>query len=405
MSSLQKSIQYNVVGKFLYHLLVFANNVMITRILGTAFSGYFFNELYILSFLVFLCGFGFDYSLVYLLSKKQINIIDLCKKLLIISIFSALLIKILCIFRIINLNQPHDAIFLFSVGNWLLVAFQAILSAYSKFLLQNIVLVSANLILLILLLVLYHPFHMDQPADKHTFDTIAITVGSMYFLQGFILLFIIRFANLASSSFIISWKELLSSGLLMMISALIFFVYLRVDNFFVEKYCDATTLSNYVQCGKIGQYFLYLPTIVSSTLLPYYVKNDQQLSFAHWKKMVQPYIYILLFTVAVLAIGGSYIFPFLFGKEFGAMYTFMIILLPGFFALGILTLVNTVFFSKKNLITIIIGDIIGLFLIIVLDFIFVPKYGALAAAIISSFSYIATLGYLLVHLKKQFSNT
>jgi O-antigen/teichoic acid export membrane protein len=188
-----------------------------------------------------------------------------------------------------------------------------------------------------------------------------------------------------------------------MISSLVYFAFLRVDNFFVEKYENSITLGNYVQCGKIGQYFLYFSSIISSTLLPFISTETVGASYTEWKKMMKPYILLICLVATGIAVTGKYIFPLIFGNDFNEMYYLMLILLPGFVCLGMLTLLNVVYIGKGNIGKIFLGDLTGLILVIGFDSWLVPRYGAFAAAIVSSVAYCMLFLYLLSSFKKQFS--
>ncbi len=191
-------------------------------------------------------------------------------------------------------------------------------------------------------------------------------------------------------------------GIFIMFSSIVYFAFLRIDNFFVEKYSTPVVLGNYVQCGKIGQYFLYFSSIISSTLLPFISAETAGASYSEWKKLMRPYIMLICFGAVIIALTGKTIFPLLFGNEFNEMYVFMIILLPGFVCLGILTLVNAIYIGKGKINKIFKGDLLGLLIVSSLDGLLVPYYGAIAAATISSVAYCLVFIYLWWGFKKQF---
>lgn len=201
----------------------------------------------------------------------------------------------------------------------------------------------------------------------------------------------------------VSWNIFIRAGVYIMISSLIYFVFLRLDNFFVQKYTDPVTLGNYVQCGKIGQYFLYFSSVISSTLLPFIRSEKVGTSFSEWTKMMKPYVILLCCGALVIALGGKSILPWLLGKDFTGVYPLLLVLLPGFVCLGALTLMNAVYIGKGNIKKILIGDIMGLLIVVGFDAWLVPEYGAPAAAIISSGAYCIVFIYLVIGFKKQFS--
>ncbi len=401
MANISSILKKNVAGKLLNHGIVFLINICIVRLLGAAVSGHYFNELYALNFIVFLCSCGLDYAAIAWISKQSELYPVIHKRLHQISIWFMFLIALFAVFFIFKarlfFNQSFYAIVFFSTGNLMLIFFQGLLSAQKKFNRQNIILVGTNLLYLIFLC-----FFISRNPTSLLMQ-ISSSYALLFIIQGFLML---AFSAPSPQSIHhpIQWGAFFQYGFFIMISALIYFVFLRVDNYFVERFSDPVTLGNYVQCGKIGQYFLYFTSIISSTLLPF-VGSDKLLhSFSEWKKIMSPYVLFVAVIAIVLAILGHWIYPFLFGKDFSEMSGYMLILLPGYFSLGMLTLINAVYIGKGNIKKIIRGDLMGLIMVLGLNSMFASSYGARAAAIISSFSYTAVFVYLLWDLKKQFES-
>ncbi len=402
MINIEKILRHNVLGKLLNHLVVFFINILLVHLLGASGSGPYFNELYVLNFIVFIFSAGLDYAAIALLSQEPLLLTVIrrmmFKTLLFFAVFMSLYIFIILPQYNNYFNQPAVAILLFSVGNLMLIFYQGILSALKKFNQQNLVLVITNAAFLIYLLTIYYT---DRFIAIST-GNIQLMYAVLFFIQGIILYFLARGSKM-QVSVSVSWAVFIRSGIYIMISSLVYFAFLRVDNFFVEKYSDNITLSNYVQCGKIGQYFLYFSSVISSTLLPFIAAETIGKSYLEWRKMMRPYIVLLSAGAIAIALVGKQLFPLLFGKDFTQMYTYMMILLPGFVCLGILTLINAIYIGKGNIRKILTGDIMALILVMVLDTWLVPAYGAAAAAIISSVAYCMLLLYLLTGFKKQFS--
>lgn len=400
MINIATILKHNVIGKLLNHVIVFFINIIIVRILGAAGSGVYFNELYLLNFVVFIFSAGLDYAAIALLSQEP-QLLPLINRMLFkVVVFFAIILAVYVFFLFPYTNhyfrQPAFAIIFFSIGNLLLIFYQGILSAVKKFNLQNMILVISNIIFLFYLWLSYKPGGTDP------FKIIANGYAVLFFVQG-ILMFLFSYSTQNDAKVSVSWNVFIRSGIYIMISSLVYFAFLRIDNFFVEKYASGKILGNYIQCGKIGQYFLYFSSIISSTLLPFISTETVGASFAEWKKMMKPYIILICLAALGIAATGNYIFPFLFGKDFTEMYSLMMILLPGFVCLGMLTLLNAVYIGKGNIRKIFIGDITGLILVSVFDAWLVPQYGVYAAAIISSIAYCIVFLYLLSSFKKQFS--
>jgi len=398
MINIATILKHNVIGKLLNHLAVFFINVYIVRLLGAPGSGFYFNELYLLNFIVFIFSAGLDYAAIALLTREPGLLPAINKMLLKVAIlFAAILILYVSFFQTHYFKQPVIAIVLFSIGNILLIFFQGVLSALKKFNLQNILSGACNLLFLAYLFLFF------KANETGNLINIATAYAILFFLQGSLMFYFSFTSNRGvTAAASVSWVVFIRSGIYIMISSLVYFSFLRVDNFFVERYDNNIMLGNYVQCGKIGQYFLYFSSIISSTLLPFISTETVGASFTEWKKMMRPYIILLCMAALVIVLTGNYFFPLLFGSDFKQMYQLMLILLPGFVCLGMLTLLNAVYIGKGNIRRMFLGDLMGLGLVLLFDILFVPGYGAYAAAIISSAAYCLVFLFLLSSFKKQF---
>jgi O-antigen/teichoic acid export membrane protein len=290
--------------------------------------------------------------------------------------------------------QPLWAILLFSFGNVMLILFQGILSALKKFNLQNYILIVSNLLFLLYLLMRW--------SSKPLIGEIAMVYGLLFSIQGLLMLFSAFQVSAEVGEGSINKVSFYKYGFQVMISSLVYFVFLRIDNYYVERYCTSEELSNYVQCGKVGQYFIYFSSVISSTLLPFIASEKIGNNFKDWFKLVKPYFIMIIAGAFLLIAVGSFLYPLVFGEEFKTMDSLMKILLPGYVGLGVLTLVNAIYLAKGNIKAIFIGDFTGMVLVWLLDAIFVPYYGMYAAALISSAAYLLLCFYLLFNLKKQF---
>jgi O-antigen/teichoic acid export membrane protein len=398
--NLSQILKQNIAGKLINHGIVFLINVVIVRSLQTAESGHFFNNLYLINFLAFLFSAGLDYSAIAWISKEPLSAPAIHKKLIEIVLFFTAVMMIVSFVIIpqtsLKLYEYSTAMVLFSSGNLMLILYQGFLSAQKKFNLQNIILGSSNLCFLIYLLM--------KPNGLISISIISLGYGLLYFIQG-LLIIVLSYQKQISIQHQIEWPAFYKHGLFIMISSLVYFCFLRTDNFFVEKYCSGKTLSNYVQCGKVGQYFIYFSSAISSTLLPFLSSEKITSSYQEWKQLIKPYFLLIIIGAIILIFSGKYIYPFVFGNDFIEMNNYMIILLPGFVSLGLLTLINAVYLSKGNVKQIFKGDIIGFIIVLVADTFLVPQYGVYAAATVSSISYVIVFLYLWKDVRKQFNES
>jgi hypothetical protein len=392
-------LRQNVAGKLFNHGIVFLINIEIVRILGASVSGFYFNELYLINFFAFMGSIGLDYAAIAWIANQPQLQHKIHRVFLLLMLCFGLLVLMLAtsVFPILHLSsqQPTLAIVLFGTGNLLLILFQGMLSALKKFRLQNKILVITNGLFFICLCCI------ELFQIENALTIISVGYGMLFFVQG-LTMCMMSYAKKESNFEDIDWAPFFKYGLNIMLTSLVFYAFLRVDNFFVEKYCSAVELSNYVQCGKVGQYFLYFASIVSSTLLPFFAEQKMENNFDDWKMMIRPYVLLMLIGMILIAVFGKFAFPFLFGISFNLMHGLMLVLLPGYFCLGMLTLVNVIYLGNKNIKRIVIGDSIGLLMVVVFDAIFIPQYGVYAAAIISSIVYCIVFLIVWLGAKKQF---
>lgn len=401
MINISKIIQYNIAGKLLNHLVVFLINICIVRYLGATESGIYFNELYLISFVALVFSLGVDFSAISFLAQDPGLLNALRKKMLVILvIFSAVLL--LLVFAVIpsivqsNFYQSRLALVLFCTGNLMVIFYQGLLSALKKFNEQNLLLIVTNIIFLLFLIWL-----LNGPANAVSFKELAAANAGLFILQG-IAMIVLCYRYQPGGSSTLSWKALMRPGIYLLFASLAYFSFLRIDNFFVEHYCEPAVLGSYVQCGKIGQYFIYFSTIISGTMIPFIANETEQMSYKDWRSIMKPYLALLVLAALAIVATGKFIFPFLFGEGFEQMYYIMLILLPGYVGLGLLTLINAVYIGKGNLKRILIGDVAGLILVTSLDILLIPVYGVYAAAAISSGCYILAFLFLFIRLRKQF---
>jgi O-antigen/teichoic acid export membrane protein len=99
---------------------------------------------------------------------------------------------------------------------------------------------------------------------------------------------------------------------------------------------------------------------------------------------------ISLFSILIFVIIPSEFYQYIFGDEFGAIRTAIIYLSPGVLFFSVSFIISSYFsgVGKHHINT--ISSIIGLFSIVVLAFILIPKYGIIGAGIAASFSYFTT---------------
>ncbi|MEJ7681190.1 MAG: polysaccharide biosynthesis C-terminal domain-containing protein [Segetibacter sp.] len=104
-----------------------------------------------------------------------------------------------------------------------------------------------------------------------------------------------------------------------------------------------------------------------------------------------------------MVLSGRWIFPFVFGQTFQLMYVPFLLLLPGIWALSNLTILSAYFAGVNKVKINVQGASLALLVILAGDFVFIPHYGILAAAMVSTAGYAVNFMYSFRMLQKRTS--
>lgn len=394
-------LRQNLLGKGLNHLLLFLINVSIVRILGAQKSGFFFNEIYIINLIVLIGSFGLDIGATRWISKNNsyFNSIQsiFFKSVIVFPVGLLVFYFFLAPVFQFQLILPFSTMLLFGLGNLLISLYQGLLMGLKRYSILNLILIITNLIFLFFL------YCLNRLKPEALLFWVGFSYSILLTLQGVLCLIISqRYKPLQPIE--VHKKKFIVYSSTALLSSAVYYCFLKADNFFVAKYYDSVSLSNYVQCGKIGQYFIYFSSAVNAVLIPALSTGGKNI-IKKWMKFILPYMIVMVFAALILLFFGNYLYVFLFGKSFSMMYSLMLFFLPGFFCLGVLTLLNAVFIARGKIIKMLIGDLIGLLLLIILDIFLVPNFGIQTAALCSSICYASVMFYLMFEIKKQFKNT
>jgi O-antigen/teichoic acid export membrane protein len=290
------------------------------------------------------------------------------------------------------------ASFLFILGVLFTSYFTALFYAKKEFALPNRILLLVNIIMLISLVWL-----KNNPEYKSHFIEIYF---SGFFLQGILLriFFFRKYAGRDGALFPPGsiLKKVLRYSMIALSANLIYFLVNRIDYWFVQHYCSARDLGNYIQASRLSQLLFVLPAIVGSTLFPVFS------SFGHagTEKSLTPIIRILLWVnggICCLIISlGWYFIPLVFGASFDKMYILFVFLIPGVLCTSMNYPVTAWFSSADRINVNIRGSVLALLVICVGDLLLLPFLGILVAPLVSSAGYFCYYCYTVYILHKEY---
>ena len=405
-----RTLVQSMLWRGLYYVTAFIINILIARHFQASVSGFIYYISSIYALVLLLLSLSIESGIIYFAAKGEIAV----GKLYNFSIAWSLIIGLISFFNVYlffgdsyagiskTLLIVSSVSFIF--GNLLTTYCSAFFYARQNFIVPNCI----NIICTVLLIALI-PYNGKSIIPAITDENYFYIYFCSFFVQGICMAIaakikyikrdVQRFLSLAEFKILFRYCVLAFTG------NIIYFLLYRVDYFFVERYCSAYQLGNYIQVSKLGHLFFILPTILASAVLPITAGGKKEDINQLLSLLSRTIFFIYVLACLFLAITGRWLFPFMFGESFTDMYQPFLLLIPGILSLsGIFTL--TAYFAGANRLKVnIAGSVYALVFMLIADIIFIPAYGIKAAAAISSMAYIIYQVYIISIFKKEFKTS
>lgn len=407
----KKLLAQSIFWRGFYFFSVLLVNVFLSRYLQAAGSGSLYFLTIIFSFLQVVLALGLEQGFTYFASG---NIIERNKLVGLAGIWSVaaglLMIGFIHIYFFIDDKTPDSLLtswslyaFLYVSGQTLMGYITALYYTKENYVLPNLLLSVVNLILVFII-----P-SKDAPTTTAEADHIITLYFCTFFVSGIVLLASFFMYNRKESKYgfpnSIYVKKFLQFSLTALGANVIFFLVYRIDYLFVNKSPAATVadLGNYIQVAKLGQMLLIVPQIIASVVFPRTASGFDRQRLNHIIMVMArlfSQLFLLLF-IAVLLLGKIF-FIKIFGETFNGMQVPMLIIIPGIFSLSVLVLLSAYFSGKGKVKVNVQGAVLALIVMIAGAWLFVPRYGIIAAAAVSTISYTVNLCYALFIFYKDY---
>jgi len=402
-----RTLFQSILWRGLYYGVAFIINILIARHFQASVSGaiYYISSIYALVLLF--ASLSLESGIIYFTSRKEIPVSSLFNFSVAWSLITGLIVLLtVYVFFAGAYQQLSKPLLIFSAvsfifGNLLTTYCSGFFYANNNFIVPNAI----NMIGTVLLIVVL-PYGGDSVIPVINNENYFYMYFGSFLLQGIAVTIAAKLKYIKQGlQHFLSWADfrlLFRYCSLAFTGNIIYFLLYRVDYWFVEKYCTADQLGNYIQVSKIGQLFFILPTILASAVFPITAGGKKENIAELLTLMSRCLIFIYGIACLFLALTGHWLFPFVFGDSFSAMYQPFLLLIPGILSLsGLFTL--TAYFAGKNQIkTNIIGSVYALLVILAGDMIFIPLFGINAAALVSSMGYMVYQAYIIVVFKREF---
>jgi len=411
--NLKKLLVQSLLWRSVYFASVLLVNVFISRFLQAAGTGNLYYLTNVLALIQTVVSISLDAGITYYASGRFISL----HKLLWLSISWSFIVSAIILagsfgyLQYIKHSPPYDVIrYCFFtvcyVTGLLLTNYTCVLFyVQNNFFLPNFILSLLNILFILTLL------FTSNNNDAKAVNTVTYRYFLLFFLQGLLLVIVFIAKNKSWQQFSIPGTadlyKLARYSLTAFMGNLIFFLVYRIDYWFVHAnpaVCSEADLGNYIQVSKLGQLFLLLPQILASVIFPRSASgaNRQELNQSI---MIITRLLARFFVVVtlIIALGGHWLFPFVFGDSFNKMQAPFLIILPGIFFLSVLVLLAAYFGGKGVLRVAVMGNVAALIVMVAGDYFLVPVYGIIGAAIISTVAYFVNMLYSLLRFYRDYA--
>lgn len=404
----KQALLHNTSWKMLALLFTFLNNILIVRILGVEASAVFFYAIAIFILFSTILKFGLENGIVYVLSKNSQSIKSVSYFLLLFFVAQTFITAVILKYFIKEIQGfTFYWVLVYVLSNIMLYYVNAYYQVKKMFISLNVLSAVTVIIQTFLLMTIYFcdkSFFVTLGITKSKIDVVLIISAGTIFLQ--IILLILFFYTTNKNDFIVPYskdssiKKLFSYSILNFIITVLFFLVLRTDLYFVEKYCTKVGLANYLQAAKIGQLLLIFPGLIAGVIFPYTINDSKALAgkVAYLCRGLT-FLYLIIFLVFLGF--GKFVFPWMLGKDFNLMYEIFAISFVGVYCLSISLLIIS-YFEGTNKQKIIIWSFLSvLFVVVIADYFLVHKYGYTGAAAIFYIANLSGLAILFNTFKKE----
>jgi O-antigen/teichoic acid export membrane protein len=399
--SVKKAIQDIILWRGLNFLSVFIINVLLARMLKAADAGALFYFINNLSLLVLVLSFSLESSLSFFGANHKIKPGKLASLAIAWCIVASLLVglvfqQLAAPFGAVTVTQPRMTAIFFIGGSLLVTFFSSLFFAEENFVLPNKLLLGINAVLIACL--------VAQRLNRIGINQALMAYFTAFLLQGIIIglsFLLCHRGDRLQWPGVSEFRKLLKYAATAFLGNFIFFLVYRIDYWFVEIYCSAPELGNYIQASKIVQWLLLPPMMISSVLFPITAIGRDETIRDKIITASRILFWLYLAGAILLALLGRWIFPAVFGESFNRVYPVFILLIPGILALATLYPVSAYNAGMNQLGINVRGSFYALVVIVVLNLLFTPVYGIYGAAIASSIGYLVYFGFSFARFNRQ----
>jgi O-antigen/teichoic acid export membrane protein len=406
---LNKLIYKNLLWRGFFYLTALGLNIGMARMLGADVSGelyFFLTNIYLVLLIGSLC---LDAGITYYVSKKDAAEPILASFSLVWSLIVSVIIAGLFILFYKTSNSVFKNSFLlyataaYSLGTFLNMYFTAFFYSYDNYKTPNLVAGIFNLCLLSCI-----PWQRDWPGS---FDTkmFLLIFFSATLLQG-VVIAILWFVK-SKKPFLLNFNGIrkiipvMKYSITALAGNFTYFILYRIDYWFVEEYCSAKSLGNYIQVSRLGQLLILPSAIIAGALFPQASKENITFETQSFGKIVLAMLFCYSIATVLLYLFGEPVILYLWGNEFDEMHEPLMIIMPGIIFLAVSYLFSPLFAGQGKVSYNVLIALLTLSVVVICNLLLVPVWGINGAAVSTSIGFLVMMILNVIIANRKFGFT
>jgi O-antigen/teichoic acid export membrane protein len=200
------------------------------------------------------------------------------------------------------------------------------------------------------------------------------------------------------------FKAMLRDSWPLALSIIAITMYVEIDNLMLGQLLDNYAVGVFGEAARISNMWYFIPAAIAASMYPVLVKSRQTLSVENYNRRVQKFLDVLVLIGYLSAVPASILAPFLislfYGPEFAETGHVLSIYVWTFVFVGLREGMNRWLMVDNYTIYAMYVALVGAGTNIMLNFVFIPKFGVIGAAWATLISNIFALyGVCLVFPK------
>jgi len=182
------------------------------------------------------------------------------------------------------------------------------------------------------------------------------------------------------------FKRMLGTGIKFYIAIVAGLIIVRADLLIVNHFRGRAEAGVYAVASQLANLLMVLPAVIVTILFPKVAASDDKQGILAMR--VTRHTSLLMFIICAATVPLAFALPAVYGNAFSDSTIQLLILLPGIYLLSVESVLAQQFVALGVPATISVFWILTAVLSVTLNLILVPKFGARAAAIDSTISYL-----------------